>query len=254
MLDWGAMVKKHPRAYHPQACPLPDYQQPALKIENLCAAYGRASILHHINLEIEAGQRVALVGANGAGKSSLLKVIIGLLPAQQGKVAVFGQPWRSCPHCLAYLPQRSQIDWRFPVNVRRLVMAGRYVHLGWFKRPSKNDSALVAQALAALELTDLAPRQISQLSGGQQQRALLARALVQDADILLLDEPLNAVDQKTRRIMAQVLDNLRSEGKTVVMATHDVGRLEADFDAVVYLAEGRQVPFETGTQPEIGKD
>lgn len=239
------MPRPHSHHYNQPVCQVSNYQGVALRIENLSARYphGNAAnhALHHINLDIAAGQRVALVGANGAGKSTLLKVITGLLPAQTGTVEIFGQAGTSCPQCLAYLPQRSQIDWRFPINLRRLVMAGRYVHLGWFKRPRQHDHALVQQALTALGLADLAERQISQLSGGQQQRALFARALVQQADILLLDEPLNAVDQQTRHIIADVLDTLRQEGKTVLMATHDIGRLEADFDEAVFLADGKQV-------------
>lgn len=239
------MPRPHIHHYNQPVCQVHDAQDIALGIENLCTRYPQGDAagyaLSHINLEIAAGQRVALVGANGAGKSTLLKVITGLLPVHEGKVEIFGQTGASCPQCLAYLPQRSQIDWRFPVNLRRLVMAGRYVHLGWFKRPRQHDRELVQQALAALGLEDLAERQISQLSGGQQQRALFARALVQEADIVLLDEPLNAVDQQTRHIIAEVLDTLREEGKTVLIATHDIGRLEADFDEAIFLADGKQV-------------
>jgi manganese/zinc/iron transport system ATP- binding protein len=192
------------------------------------------------------GAQVALVGPNGAGKSTLLKAVAGLLPVREGTIAIYGNPVGACHHRVAYLPQRGEIDWRFPVSLRRLVLTGRYVHLGWFRRPGKADEAIAESMIAELGLSDLADRQIGQLSGGQQQRALLARALAQQADLLLLDEPLNAVDADTRAIISEVLKRLQAQGKTVVAATHDLGRLEADFDGAMYLAEGREVPAPPG--------
>jgi manganese/zinc/iron transport system ATP- binding protein len=183
---------------------------------------------------------VALVGPNGAGKSTLLKTAAGLVPLRAGTVQRFGQPLGACHHRVAYLPQRSAADWRFPLSVRRLVMSGRYVHLGWLRRPGPQDHAIVQVALARLGLTALAERQVGQLSGGQQQRVLLARALAQEADLLLLDEPLNAVDAETRAVVEAVLADLRLRGKSVVVATHDLGRLEAAFDGALYLCEGRE--------------
>ena len=187
------------------------------------------------------GAQVALVGANGAGKSTLLKAIAGLLPVRHGSIAIYGNPVGACNHRVAYLPQRGEIDWRFPISLRRLVLTGRYVHLGWFRRPTKADAAIANAMIEQLGLTSLADRQISQLSGGQQQRVLLARALAQEADLLLLDEPLNAVDAETRATVGDVLRRLRSQGKTVITATHDLGRLETDFDGALYLAAGREV-------------
>jgi ABC-type Mn2+/Zn2+ transport system ATPase subunit len=164
----------------------------------------------------------------------------------EGEVLIYGRPLGGCRHRVAYLPQRSDIDWHFPIDVRRLVTTGRYVHLGWLRRPGREDRERVTQALAQLGLTALAGRQIGELSGGQQQRALLARALAQDADLLLLDEPLNAVDADTRAVVARVLLDLQRRGKTVIAATHDLGRLETDFDGAVYLADGREVPAPAG--------
>jgi len=198
--------------------------------------------LDGISLRVPAGTRAALVGPNGAGKSTLLKAIAGLLPLRSGTIRAYGQPVDACLHRVAYLPQRGEIDWRFPVDVKGLVMTGRYVHLGWLRRPGRDDHRRVSAALERLGIADLAERQIGELSGGQQQRALLARALVQDADLLLLDEPLNAVDGGTRAAVARVLDALRGEGKTVVAATHDLGRLEVEYDGALYLSEGRAVP------------
>ncbi len=193
-----------------------------------------------VALTVPAGARVALVGPNGAGKSTVLKAVAGLIP-YDGQIEVFGHGSNRCRHRVAYLSQRAEVDWRFPVSVERLVMAGRYVHLGWLARPGRADFAAVAEALEVLRIADLAQRQIGDLSGGQQQRALLARALAQQADLLLLDEPLNAVDTATRQVIADVLETVRTLGRTVLMATHDLGRLEADFDGALYLCEGRVV-------------
>jgi manganese/zinc/iron transport system ATP- binding protein len=201
----------------------------------------RRSALKGITLRVPTGARVALVGHNGAGKSTLLKAAAGLLTPESGVLRVYGAPVGACLHRVAYLAQRGEIDWRFPVTLRRLVMSGRYVHLGWFARPGEADHAIVDRVIRQLGLWELRDRQIGQLSGGQQQRALLARALAQQADLLLLDEPLNAVDVETRTIVEEVLHDLHAQRKTVLIATHDLGRLEADFDAAVYLSDGTEV-------------
>lgn len=221
--------------------PVPE--APALVVRQLQVEYPgtRRVALQDINLCIPVGAQVALVGANGAGKSTLLKAIAGLLPVRQGNIAIYGNPVGACHHRVAYLPQRGEIDWQFPISLRRLVLTGRYVHLGWFRRPSAQDIAIADARIAQMGLTPLVHRQIGQLSGGQQQRALLARALTQEADLLLLDEPLNAVDADTRILISEVLNRLRQQHKTVLTATHDLGRLESDFDAALYLSEGQEI-------------
>jgi manganese/zinc/iron transport system ATP- binding protein len=226
--------------------PIPE--APALLVRQVSAGHPGAEqpALEGVSLLVPVGTRAALVGPNGAGKSTLLKAVAGLLPIRAGEIRVFGQPVGVCHHRVAYLPQRGELDWRFPISVRRLVLTGRYVHLGWLRWPSKRDWALADEMLKRLGIEDLAERQIGQLSGGQQQRALLARALAQQADVLLLDEPLNAVDAETREVVARVLDALRRQGKTFVVATHDLGRLEADFDQALYLSGGRAVPAPPG--------
>lgn len=215
----------------------------ALDVCDLAAVYPgtRQSALRGVSLQVPIGTRVALVGPNGAGKSTLLKVAAGLLQPTAGVVRIYGNSVGACHHRTAYLPQRGDIDWRFPVTVQRLVLTGRYVHLGWVARPGREDVRLADAALDTLGLLDLRDRQIGQLSGGQQQRALLARALAQDADLLLLDEPLNAVDAETRGLVDAVLTMLSAKGKTVVTATHDLGRLEFEYDGALYLSEGREV-------------
>ena len=227
------------RRVHQDAVP----SAPALEVRDLTVAYPgtRWLALKGVSLCVPVGAQIALVGHNGAGKSTLLKAVAGLLPVHSGSIAIYGNPPGACHHRVAYLPQRGEIDWRFPITLRKLVLTGRYVHLGWFKRPSRQDWRIVDEVLERLGLSALRERQISQLSGGQQQRALLARALAQEADLLLLDEPLNAVDAETRAVIAVVLKSLRAQRRTVITATHDLGRLETDFDGAFYLAEGHEI-------------
>ena len=208
---------------------------PALEVDLDSVSYpGAATLaLHQVHLSVPVGARVALVGHNGAGKSTLLKAIAGLLPFS-GRVRVCGRPIGACHH------------WRFPIDLRKLVLTGRYVHLGWLRRPAQQDHAICDALIARLGLAQMAGRQISQLSGGQQQRALLARALAQEAEVLLLDEPLIAVDAETRAVMAAVMDELRGRGRTLLVATHDVSGLAAEFDSAVFLSEGRVVPAAGG--------
>lgn len=214
----------------------------ALVTEDLKVGYPgtkKAPALDGLTLRVGVGKRFALVGPNGAGKSTLLKTAAGLLRWQAGQIRIYGNLPGACHHRVAYLEQRSEVDWKFPITVRRMVMGGRYVHLGWFWRPREADHEIVNHELQRLGLVELAARQVSELSGGQQQRLLLARALVQQADLLLFDEPLNAVDQETREVVMGVLDELRRAQKTVLMATHDIGRLEEDFDGAIYLQDGK---------------
>ncbi|MEZ4728619.1 MAG: ABC transporter ATP-binding protein [Caldilineaceae bacterium] len=201
----------------------------------------RAPALVDLTITVPVGARIALVGPNGAGKSTLLKVIADILPLERGTIRLFGHPLTAMRRRVAYLAQRSETDWRFPMTVARLVGTGRYSRRGWLRGLTGADYQAVAAVMAQLQIDHLAHRQIGQLSGGQQQRALLARALAQEADLLLLDEPLNAVDVETRAIIAGVLDDLKAHQKTVLIATHDLGRLEHDFDGALYLSEGRAI-------------
>lgn len=221
---------------------------PALSIEDLSVGYPGVSLpaLEGVGLTVPTGVRAALVGPNGSGKSSLLKAVAGLLPVRSGNIRIYGNPVGACHHRVAYLPQRGEIDWRFPVNARRLVLGGRHVHLGWMRRPGKRDCQVVEEAMERLGIAALADRQIGELSGGQQQRVLLARALAQKADLLLLDEPLAAMDARTTEVVFEVLEELRAEGKTLLVATHYLDRLEREFDGALYLSNGRMVEPEPG--------
>ncbi len=213
----------------------------ALEVTNLEVSYpgSVAPAIVNLSLTIPCGERVSLIGHNGAGKSTLLKALAGLLKPQAGSIRLFGNPVGACHHRTAYLPQRSDLDWQFPFSVKQLVMTGRYVHLGWFKRPGKSDHDRVNVALRRLGIDQLAQKQISQLSGGQQQRVLLARALVQESSLFLLDEPLNGIDEATRDVVDDVLAEHAQQGGTVLVATHDLGRLSESFDRAIYLCAGK---------------
>jgi len=212
----------------------------AVNIRDLRVVYdaNQGDALNCVALDIPAGIRAALIGPNGAGKSTLLKTLAGLQAYDAGTVTIYGRPIRACHHRVAYLPQRGEIDWRFPITVRRFVMTGRYVHLGWFTNPRRYDDTLVAQTLQRLGIGAVADRRISDLSGGQQQRALLARAIVQEAELLLLDEPFNNVDPETRLLICTILDELQQLGRTAIVATHDLSRLSQEFDLIISLRAG----------------
>lgn len=222
----------------------PDLFAAALAVESLTVAYeGAASpAVRSVSFDIPEGIVAALVGPNGAGKSTLLKAAAGLLAPASGSVRLFGLPPGGCHHRTAYLPQRGEIDWAFPVTVERFVLAGCYVHLGWFKWPRRSDRDVVRRVLERLGVAHLADRPIAALSGGQQQRILVARALAQGADLLLLDEPFNNLDADTRADLLGLFAELRSAGKTLVVATHDFDRPEDTFDTVIRLRAGCREP------------
>ncbi len=192
--------------------------------------------LEDVSIVVRSGERVALMGPNGAGKSTLIKLAVGLMPLQKGSILVHGNPAGSCRHRVTMVPQRSEIDWRFPITVRQVIMMGRYVHLGWLKRPRPEDRDAVDEAMETMKISELADNHIGELSGGQQQRVMLARALAHDADVLLLDEPLNHVDVATQELVFHVLEELCAHrGKTAVVSTHDLGILKVHFSRAVFL-------------------
>lgn len=207
----------------------------AVEVHDVTVAYHRKPVLWDIDLLLPAGRLIAVVGPNGAGKSTLLKAILGLVPLASGRVEIFGRSLKDARSLIGYVPQRESVDWDFPVDAKDVVLMGRYGHLGWLRPPGKSDRAA---ALAALEQVGMAPfanRQISQLSGGQQQRVFLARALVQDADLYLMDEPFAAVDAATERAIVTVLRELRSRGKTVLVVHHDLQTVPEYFDHVILI-------------------
>lgn len=216
---------------------------PALLTEALVVAYPGAPgpALRGVSVRVSCGACTALVGPNGSGKSTLLKAVAGLLPVASGVIRIHGNPVGACHHRVAYLPQRGEIDWGFPISVERLVLTGRYVHLGWLRRPGRRDREIAGAALDRLGLSAFAGQQVGKLSGGQQQRALLARALAQEAELLLLDEPFNGVDARAQDTIYAAMRDLRDQGKTLVVATHDLSRPGGAFDATVRLHGGELI-------------
>ena len=210
----------------------------SLTVRNLSHKYPgiEKNALTDITLSITPGERVALMGPNGAGKSTLIKLISGLLALQSGELLVHGNGAGRCRHRVSLVPQRSEVDWGFPVTVGQVVMMGRYVHLGWLRRPKSLDREAVEHAMETMKIEDLEHRRVEQLSGGQQQRVMLARTLAQEADVLLLDEPLNHVDVATQELMFHVLEDLCvNHGKTAIVSTHDLGVLSVHFSRAVFL-------------------
>jgi manganese/zinc/iron transport system ATP- binding protein len=191
--------------------------------------------LWDLDLRVPKGVLMAIVGPNGAGKTTLIKSILGLVTSAAGQVTINGKSGPDRQREVAYVPQRGSVDWDFPTSVADVVMMGRYGALGWFKRPGAKDRELAQIAMERVAISHLAGRQISQLSGGQQQRVFLARALVQDAGIYLMDEPFQGVDAKTERAIVELLQTLRSEGRTVIVVHHDLQTVGEYFDWVALL-------------------
>lgn len=207
---------------------------PALELRNLSLRYGNVSALEDVSCVLRQGEQVAVVGPNGAGKSSLFKLLVGQVAPGAGSICYFGAE-AAPPSTIAYVPQRSQVDWRFPVSVRDVVMMGRVGRIGLFRRAAARDRQLVADAIDLVGLTALADRQINQLSGGQQQRVFLARALAQEASLLLLDEPLTGLDAPSQDAIFTILERLRGRRVTVLTALHDLQLAARHFDRVMLL-------------------
>jgi len=208
---------------------------PALEVHNLTVAYDRRPVLWDVDFAIPPGVLVGVVGPNGAGKSTLLKAVMGLLPLASGEVRLFGEPFPRHRQRLGYVPQRESVDWDFPVSVFDVVLMGRYGTLPLFRRPKAADREIARRSLQEMGIADLAGRQISRLSGGQQQRVFLARALAQEAELYLMDEPLAGVDAATEQAVIDLLRSLRGRGRTVVVVHHDLGSVPEYFDWVVML-------------------
>ncbi|MBE6418789.1 MAG: metal ABC transporter ATP-binding protein [Akkermansiaceae bacterium] len=193
-----------------------------LAVQHVSASYGDVPALEDISFTLHCGHTLALVGPNGAGKSTLINLLAGLQKPAQGRILWNGAPLHNTRHEIAYMPQRNEVDWRFPITVRELVEMGRYPALGLWKSPDKHDCEIVEKALEALQLSHIQKRQIGELSGGQQQRAFLARALAQEAHILLLDEPFTGLDVPGMEALGELLQSLASEGRLIIASHHDL--------------------------------
>jgi manganese/iron transport system ATP-binding protein len=213
-----------------------DPNQPILELKNVSVRFHNVPALKDITFRLHKGERVAVIGPNGAGKSTLFNVISGLLPPTRGEVNVYGHT--PDEHiCIAYVSQRSLVDWKFPVNVTDVVMMGRARKMGLFRWPTRRDREYVTESLELVGMVHLAKRQIGELSGGQQQRVFIARALAQEAELMLMDEPLTGLDVKSQEEIFSILEELRQRNVTIMVATHDLNLAAERFDRLMLLNE-----------------
>jgi manganese/zinc/iron transport system ATP- binding protein len=237
------------------AIPTPDHDD-CLVIRGLTVAYQRKVVLKDVQADIRRGQVVGVIGPNGGGKSTLLKAILGIAPVVSGTITLFGRPVDQMRSRMAYVPQREVVDWDFPVTVADVAMMGRYPSTGWLRRPGGRDREVVEQMLARVDMLDYRRAQIGQLSGGQQQRVFIARALAQEADVLLLDEPMNGIDASTQEVILEVIEEQRLAGKIVLLATHDLVSASCACDCLCCVNE-RMVSYgpvqETYTADNLAK-
>lgn len=208
--------------------------EPIVEVSHVSMRYDRAVALEDVSFTVEAGERIAIVGPNGAGKSTLLKIIAGVLTPTTGSVRIYGRgPGGHL--CIAYIPQRNQVDWNFPLTVADVVMMGRIGRMGLLRHPGPRDWAIVRRALEQVGIADLADRPIRALSGGQQQRMFIARALAQEAELLLMDEPFTGLDLPAQEGILEILEHLRRQGVTILLTTHDLEQASSSFDRVLLL-------------------
>ncbi len=211
-----------------------DATAPAVSVSGLSAGYDHLPVIEDVSFELQTAERLAVVGPNGAGKSTLLRALAGLLDPMSGSVRIHGHG--PCSHiCISYVPQRNQLDWRFPITLADFVMLGRARRIGPLRMPGAEDRMSVHEALAAVELGPYADRRIEALSGGQQQRLFIARALAQQAELILLDEPLAGLDAHTHQDVLDLISQLGSRDVTVLMSLHDLGIAASRFDKILLL-------------------
>ncbi len=206
-----------------------------LSIHDMTVAYHRKPVLWNVDYVAPRGKLIAIVGPNGSGKTTLIKAVLDLVPKVSGSVRFFGAPYRKQRGRVGYVPQRETVDWDFPIDALQVVAMGLYRKIGWFRPVTRLYRDMAWEALRRVGMGDYAHRQISQLSGGQQQRVFLARALVQDADVYLMDEPLAGVDAASEQAIIGILRELRSRGKTALVVHHDVQTVEEYFDHVILM-------------------
>lgn len=213
---------------------VPESELP-LEVHDLTVAYHKKAVLYGIDLQVPAGRLVGIVGPNGAGKSTLIKAIMGVVPASSGWIKIFGEPFKKNLTRVGYVPQRESVDWDFPVNVMDVVLMGRYGHLGLMRRPTREDRDIARACLDKVHLLPYADRQIANLSGGQQQRVFLARALAQESDLYLMDEPFAGVDAATESAIITLLQELKARGKTILVVHHDLPTARSYFDMLLLI-------------------
>lgn len=215
--------------------PFPQDDSCPLSVKDLTVAYERKPVVWDVEFEAASSSMTAIIGPNGAGKSTLLKAVLGLIPKASGRILFFGKDLKRASSRVAYVPQRESVDWNYPVTALDVVTMGLYRKIGWCFPVLGSHKRKARAALEKMEMQAYADRQISELSGGQQQRVFLARALVQDADLYILDEPFAGIDATTEKAIIQILQELRSVGKTVVCVHHDLTTVVEYFENVLLL-------------------
>lgn len=225
----------------------------ALKIDQLYVSYLGNQVVKDITFSVEKGSLVGIIGPNGAGKSTMMKAVLNLIAKDKGEVEVFGEPLKKWKKRIAYVPQRSDIDWDFPITVFDVVLLGTYPNLGLFKRPSKADREWAHECLKTVGMDAFSNRQIGELSGGQQQRVFLARALAQNAELFFLDEPFVGIDVASEETIIHILRDLKNEGKTILVVHHDLSKAESYFDHLLLLNKNmiQYGASEEVLQPEV---
>ena len=208
---------------------------PALELHDLTVSYAKKPVLYGVDVQVPQGPLVGIIGPNGAGKSTMIRAIMGLTPLSGGWVQIFGESFEKSRHRVGYVPQREQVDWDFPVNVMDVVLMGRYGRRGWLRRVTKEDKKIAEESLDKVGMLPFRNRQIANLSGGQQQRVFLARALAQQSDLYLMDEPFAGVDATTERAIVTLLQELQSQGKTILVVHHDLTTAKEYFDHLLLL-------------------
>lgn len=209
----------------------------AIEVSHLTVSYGPVPALLDVSLSVPAGQLVGIIGPNGSGKSTLIKAILGFVRPDVGEVRLFGEEATKAKGRVAYVPQRGSVDWDFPITVREVALMGRYGKVPWWRNLSRQDREATDEALEMVRMSQYKYRQIGQLSGGQQQRVFMARAMVQGADILLLDEPFSGVDAATERAILDVLEQTKAAGKTLMVVHHDLATAAEYFDTLILLKQ-----------------
>ena len=207
----------------------------ALEVKNLTVSYSNKIALTDVNFSVESGKLVGIIGPNGSGKSTLMKAVLNLTAKDSGEVKIDENPIEKVRENIAYIPQRSNIDWDFPILVRDTVLLGTYPKLGLFKRPKAKEKKIAEEALRKVGMEDFADKQIGELSGGQQQRVFLARSLAQDADVFFMDEPFVGIDIHSEEIIINILKELRDQGKTLFVIHHDLTKVEDYFDELILV-------------------
>ena len=210
-------------------------ENPILEIHDLTVSYDQSPVLWNVDLSLPEGKLIGILGPNGAGKSTLIKAIMGLVQASGGYVKIFNKDLEQVRNRISYVPQRESVDWNFPASVLDVVLMGTHGKLGLFKRPGKKEKELAHSCLEKVGMSAFASRQISELSGGQQQRVFIARALAQEADLYLMDEPFAGVDMATETAIFQLLQEMSKEGKTIVVVHHDIHSAMSYFEWIIML-------------------